>query len=126
VAVEVGRIGELATLGLFDRGTLRVDIAEICTGVGDRDTVAICIPNQHATGGKGLWFAVLDAAWAWEGTRRGVDGREGSQRVGWESTSSAHTHTLDRVGWDVRLTRVSPEFWEKFSFRGALEVKEQI
>lgn len=42
--------GELATLGLLDNGNLLVDMAERDIGVGDRDTVAIGTPNQHAMG----------------------------------------------------------------------------
>lgn len=40
--------GELATLGLLVRGTRLEDMAAMGAGVGDRDTVAMKLPNQHA------------------------------------------------------------------------------
>lgn len=46
------RSGELATLGLLERGSLRVDIVERETGVGDRDTVAIEMNAQSPCYGK--------------------------------------------------------------------------
>jgi hypothetical protein len=43
-------MGELATLGLLERGTLLVvDMAESWTGAGDRNTAAIRMPSQHAS-----------------------------------------------------------------------------
>jgi hypothetical protein len=46
-AVEA-RIGELATLGLLDKGTRRLDMVAMGTGFGDNDMVAIDLPNHHA------------------------------------------------------------------------------
>jgi hypothetical protein len=46
-AVEA-RIGELATFGLLDKGTRRLDIVAMGTGFGDNDMVAIDLRNHHA------------------------------------------------------------------------------
>jgi len=51
----VVRRGELAALGLLESGIRLVDMAEIWAGVGDSDTAAICMPNQHAIMEGSLW-----------------------------------------------------------------------
>lgn len=53
-AVEGVRSGELAALGLLERGTRLVDMAEGWAGAGDRDTAAIRMPHQQATASSSL------------------------------------------------------------------------
>lgn len=50
-AAAAPRNGELAALGLLERGTLLVDMAEMGSGDGDSDTVAIGMPDRHAMEG---------------------------------------------------------------------------